>query len=297
MPILRDERLRRALLFMPGDDMKKIRKGASLDVDCIIMDLEDGVALSQKEEARYTVREALLAEDLDFGASERLVRLNPPSQWQADDLAVTIEGNPDGYVLPKVESAYDVQLVAAALTEYERQMGYRIGRIKLMAIIESALGVVNLKEIAQSDSRLVALMFGAEDFSSDVGATRSIEGREVFYGRSAVVVHAAAYGLQAIDTPYVDLNHIDGLITDTSQAMQLGYTGKLAIHPKQIAPIVAVFMPTDDQIAFAQQLIEAHHLFQASGAGVFNYQGKMVDMPMIRAAEHVLRRAGLSIPD
>ncbi|PJF41942.1 MAG: hypothetical protein CUN55_10860 [Phototrophicales bacterium] len=296
MPVLRDERLRRALLFMPGDSMKKIRKGATLGVDSIIMDLEDGVALNQKEAARLTVYEALTDADLDFGQTERLVRINPSGKWQTEDIDITVKGKPDGYVIPKVESAHDIQFVANTLTEYERQLGYRIGNIKLLAIIESALGIVNLKEIAQADPRLIALMFGAEDYTSDIGAIRTPQSEEVLYARSAVVAHAAAYGLQAIDTPYVDLKNMDGLIEDTQKAMQLGYSGKLAIHPNQIDPIIKVFMPSEEEIKAAQQLIEAHNHFQQSGAGVFSYNGKMVDMPMIRAAERVLKRAGLPIP-
>lgn len=285
----------RTLLFMPGDDMKKITKGASLNVDAIIMDLEDGVALNRKEEARHTVLNALTSPELNFGATSRIVRLNPPRKgMQAKDIAETIEGKPTAYMLPKVETAREIQNIAHTLIERELYMGLAPESIKLIAIIETARGVVNLREIAQADSRLVALVFGAEDLAGDIGATRTTAGWEVFYAKSAVVTHAAAFGLQAIDTPYIDIDNIDGLHEATQQAMQMGYTGKLLIHPKQIAPVAESFKPSDREIARAQALIDLHDKHQADGTGVFRFEGKMVDMPMIRAAERVLVRADLT---
>lgn len=286
-----EHRARRALLFMPGDDIKKIAKGAGLGIDSIIMDLEDGVALNNKTVARKTVLQALTSHEIDFGKTERLVRVNQPRKGlQIEDVAATIQGRPDGYVLPKVESAREIQQFSHTLLERELLMGMETGTIKILAIIETAKGVVNLREIAQADKRLVALIFGAEDLAGDIGATRTREGKEVYYARSAVVIHAAAFELQAIDTPFTDLNDIDALKAETAEALQMGYSGKLAIHPKQIGPIVEVFTPTEAEIEAAQRLIDAHDAHQAQGMGVFAYEGRMVDMPMIRAAERILAR-------
>ena len=286
-------RLRRALLFMPGDDRHKIEKGAALDVDAVIMDLEDGVALNQKEAARRTTCKAL--REVDFDQTERLVRINPVSTEQLmwkDDLDATIEGNPDGYVIPKVESADQVKPLDEYLTLAERNYGWLTNSIRLFVIIESALAVINLKEIATSSDRLSGLIFGAEDLAGDIGAIRTPDGWEVFYGRSAVVLHAKAYGLQAIDTPFVDLTAEDSALTaETEQGHYMGYTGKLAIHPRQVSPIQRAFTPTDQEIIRARTLIAAHDQHQASGTGAFVYEGKMVDMPMIRAAKTVLARA------
>lgn len=287
-------RVRRALLFMPGDERRKIEKGAALDVDSLIMDLEDGVALNRKPAARETVLAAL--REVDFGARERLVRVNPVSSpFHRDDLMATIEGQPDGYLLPKVESADMVRDVDAWLAAAERKRGWAVGKIALLALVETALGVVNLREIAQGSPRLGALLFGAEDLAGDIGAVRSVEGTEVFYARSAVVLHAKAYGLQAIDTPFVRLDDEPGLIAETQQALGMGYTGKLAIHPKQVAPIQAAFTPSAEEVARAQALVDAHEAQQAAGTGVFAYEGKMIDMPMIRAAQAVLARAGKAV--
>jgi citrate lyase beta subunit len=283
-------KIRRALLFMPGDDRRKIEKGASLGVDSIIMDLEDGVALNNKPAARATIAAAL--REVNFGRTERLVRINPVGGGlEADDLAATLPARPDGYVLPKVESAEQIAEVTTQLKAAERANGWPSGSIRLLPIIETARGVVNLREIAGSASRLDALIFGAEDLAGDIGATRTPDGWEVFYARSAVVIHAKAAGLQAIDTVFVDLNDVDGLEAQTRTAMLMGYNGKLAIHPRQVEPIQQMFTPSADEIASAKRLIDAHTAHQAAGTGAFQLDGKMVDMPVVRAAENVLARA------
>ena len=285
-------RIRRALLFMPGDSRKKIDKGAGLAVDSIIMDLEDGVALNNKAAARETIRAAL--DEVDFGASERLVRTNPvdESGWYVEDINATIAGNPDGYVLPKVEHAAQIQTVAAHLSAQERAHNIPVGQIRLFAILESGMGVINVEHIVSADSRLAGLMFGAEDLAGDIGALRTAGMQEVFYARSKVALYAKTYGLDAIDTPFVDLSAEESaLIAETTQAQQMGYTGKLAIHPKHVAPIQRVFTPDNATIRRARALIAAHDAHQAAGAGVFAFEGKMVDMPMVRAAQQVIARA------
>jgi citrate lyase beta subunit len=283
-------RIRRALLFMPGDDRRKIEKGAASGVDAIIMDLEDGVALSRKVEARATIAAALGS--VNFGRSERLVRLNPVgSELVMDDLASTVIGQPDGYVIPKVESAAQVQHIAAVLADTEHGKGWPPERIRLLAIVETAKGIVNLREIAASSPRLDALIFGAEDLAGDIGATRTPEGWEVFYSRGAVVVHAKAAGLDAVDTVFIDLNDLDGLIADAGRARAMGYTGKLAIHLRQIEPIQAAFTPSVAEVQRAQRIVAAHAAQQAAGRGAFELDGKMIDMPIVRAAEVVLVRA------
>jgi citrate lyase beta subunit len=283
-------RPRRALLFMPGDDRHKIEKGAGLGVDSIIMDLEDGVAAANKPVARHAVAVALY--EVQFGRTERLVRINPFSTplWEAD-IDETVVARPDGYVLPKVHSAREVQFISSKIEAAERHHEWPPGGIRLLAIIESARGVVNLREIAESDPRLDALIFGAEDLAGDIGAKRSREGWEGFYARSAVVIHAKAFGLQAIDTVYIDLNNIDGLRADARSALEMGYTGKLAIHPRQVEPIQAVFTPSPEELDRARRLIETYRRFEEQGKGAFELDGKMVDMPMVRAAESVLDRA------
>ncbi len=274
-------RPRRCLLFMPGDDLKKIQRGISLGVDSIVMDLEDGVALNRKAEARATIAAAL--RDLKFGRSERVVRINPiGSGFEQADLDTVVPQRPDSILLPKVEHPEHIHWLAESIAD---------PGIRLLALIETARGVVNLREIAAVSDRLDALIFGAEDLAGDIGATRTKAGWEVFYARSAVVTYAAAFGLQAIDTLVIDFNDEDALIEDARLSVQLGFSGKLAIHPKQVAVIQSIFTPGDEQIAQAQRLIQAHDEQQAHGIGAFAFEGKMIDMPAIRAARQVLAKA------
>ena len=219
------EQIRRALLFMPGDSRRKIEKGAGMDVDSIIMDLEDAIALTQKEVARQSVADAL--REVDFGRSEALVRINQiiPGWIYKQDIEATVSARPAGYVLPKVEEASQIQHISDILTAAEEKHRFPLGSIKLLAIIETAKGIVNLKEIASSDKRLQTLIFGAEDLAGDIGAVRSQEGYEVFYARSAVVTHAKAFGLQAIDTVFIDLTaDNETLKKETEYIRNMGYS-------------------------------------------------------------------------
>jgi citrate lyase beta subunit len=282
--------IRRALLYMPGDSRRKIEKASTLNVDSICMDLEDGVAADRKAAARDTIRQAL--EQIDFGRSEKLERLNPfGSGWEADDLAGTIGGRPQGIVLPKVESAEAVRWLDAKLAAAEQALGWPPGEIGMMAMVETARGVVNLKEICGASPRLTGLIFGAEDLAGDIGATRTPEAWEVFYARSAVVTHAAAFGLQAIDMVFVDYADPAGLAQEAAAGARLGYAGKQAIHPAQIEPIQIAFTPSTAAITHAQRVVAAAQTHQSAGLGAFALDGKMVDAPIIKAAEIVLARA------
>jgi len=284
-------RARRALLFCPATERGKIEKAAGLGADGVILDLEDGVAQTRKAEARALAARALA--DVDFGGAERLVRVNPEGAGLEDDIRVTGQAPrpPDSYVLPKVESASAIKRLSRRLAAVERRHRLAPGTIRILAIIESASGVVRLAEIAGSDPRLEALVFGAEDLCGDMGAVRTREGREILCARSAVAIHAAARRLQAIDTPFVDLADEAGLVAETREGLSLGYAGKLAIHPKQIAPIQSVFTPTAEEVGRARRLIEEHARQQARGTGVFVLDGRMVDMPMVRAAQAILAPA------
>lgn len=282
--------LRRALLFMPGDSLPKIEKAISLQVDSIVMDLEDGVAFNQKAEARRVIVHAL--QTLNFDRSERLVRMNPMgSELAEDDLRSTIVGRPAGYVLPKAEFPEQVDAVAEFLAQEERARGWPAGQIKLLPIIETALGVVNVREIAAASERVDALLFGAEDLAGDMGALRTRAGWEIFYARSAVVTTAKAFRLAAIDMVYFDLNDLAGFAEECRTGRELAYDGKMVIHPRQVEVAQRIFAPSSDEIARAQRIVAAHADAQARGVGAFALDGRMVDGPVVRMAEQVLRKA------
>jgi len=282
-------RVRRAILFVPGDDRRKIEKGAASGVDSVVLDCEDGVAAGRKADARAVIAAAL--REVDFGRSERIVRVNAFSTHLThDDLAAILPAQPDAILLPKVESASDIHLIDRMMAGTDAA---------LLALVETARGIVNLREIAacaETISRLQALIFGAEDLSGDIGAVRTAAGHEIAYARGAVVVHAKAFGLQALDMVYLPLDDEPGLRAEARNGREMGFTGKMAIHPRQIAPIHETFTPTAEEIAAALRLIEAFEAHQAAGRGAFQLDGKMVDMPIIRAAQRVIasaRAAGL----
>jgi citrate lyase beta subunit len=283
-------RARRALLYMPGDDLHKIQKATTLDVDCVCMDMEDGVAANRKTEARHTIAEALGS--LDFGRSERLARINPVgSGLEMEDLAAVLPSRPDGIVVPKVDGAAQVLWASAEIARAESERSWPAGSIVLIVLVETARGILNLAEIAGADLRLQALIFGAEDLAGDIGAVRSAEGWEVFYARSAVVTCAAAYDLQAIDMVTIDFRDQEGLVKEAVQGARLGFAGKQVIHPSQVAPVQQAFTPTDEEIARAVRLTEAFSRHQAEGFGAFALDGKMIDAPVVKAAGRVLARA------
>ncbi len=287
-------RPRRALLYVPGDDLRKIHKAATLgvggSVDCICLDLEDGVAYPSKAVARQQIPQAL--QNLDFGRAERLVRVNGASSGlQETDLAAVLPNRPQGIVLPKVENAEHIRHVDEIIAAAEARYGWQEGEIALLAIVESARGILNLGQIAAASPRLQAIALGAEDLAADMGAIRTRSGEEMFYARSALVMHTAAYGLQALDMVYVDLKDTQGLFQEARQAFQMGFSGKQIIHPDQIALVQRAFTPGEEAIANARRLVQAYEAHQAAGKGVFTLDGRMVELPMIQAAWRILAQA------
>ena len=280
---------RRALLYVPGDDRHKIEKALTFGVDCICMDMEDGVALTRKAEARAAIARAL--QELDFGRSERLARINAVgSGLEKDDIEAILPFHPDGIVIPKIEALDQIQWASGKIEAAELANGWPLNSIRLLVDVETAKGILNLKEIA-SHPRLDALIFGAEDFAADIGAIRTPEAWEVFYARSAVVTAAAAYGLGAIDMVTIDFKDIEKVRREAEFGARLGYTGKQIIHPNQVQPVQEAFTPDDEAIAHARRLVEAFEEHQAKGSGAFALDGKMIDMPLVKAAQNVLARA------
>jgi citrate lyase beta subunit len=277
---------RRALLYIPGDDARKIAKASTLNVDCICLDMEDGVALNRKPEARQTIARALV--EHNFGRAERLARINPiGSGFEVDDLAAILPAHPDGIVIPKVEDAEQVHWVNAQIAT----AGYAVEQMSLICMVETAQAIVNLGSIATADPRLQALIFGAEDLANDIGALRTPAAWEVFYARSAVVTYAAAFNLQAIDMVYIDFQDEEGLRREARQGAEMGFAGKQIIHPHQVNPVQEAFTPGEAEIAHARRIVEASAEHQISGKGAFALDGKMVDAPVVKAAESILGRA------
>jgi len=189
---------RRALLYMPGDDRRKIEKSTTLDVDSICMDMEDGVAANRKAEARAVIAQAM--KELDFGKSERCIRINSiGSGIEKFDLASALTTNPDAIVVPKIESAEQVKWVSDHIETHELASKKPIGTVRLLVGVETAKGILNLREIASADKRLEAIIFGGEDYAASIGAVRTKSASELMYARQATITVCAANDLQALD--------------------------------------------------------------------------------------------------
>ena len=282
-------RARRALLYMPGDDWNKINKAITLHVDSICMDMEDGVALNRKSYARATIAKAL--QELSFGKAEKLARINAiGSGFEKDDIETVLPAHPDGIVIPKIETPEQIEWASAIIEEAELANGWPINAIRILVGVETARGILNLKEIA-SHPRLDGLIFGAEDFAANIGATRSRAAWEVMYARSAVVTHAAAFDLQSIDMVFIDFHDNLNLKIESAQGLAMGFTGKQIIHPTQVHIVQEAFTPSDTAVEYARRVVETFEDHQSHGAGAYELDGKMIDMPILKNAQKVLSRA------
>ena len=281
---------RRALLYMPGDDRRKIEKATTLGVDSICMDMEDGVALNKKAEARTVIAQAM--QELNFGRSERCIRINSiGSGMEKHDLAAALTANPDSIVVPKIESAEQVKWVSDQIETHELASHKDIGTVRLLVGVETAKGILNLKEIAEADRRLETIIFGGEDYAASVGAVRTKDATELLYARQATVIACAANDLQAIDIVFLDFKDPDGLRVEAEQGAAFGFSGKQIIHPNQVSVVQEAFTPSDSAIEYAKRIVESFESSQKEGKGAYALDGRMIDMPLLKNAQKVLDRA------
>lgn len=282
-------RLLRTMLFTPGNNMRMIQKAGTLGADAIILDLEDAVPMADKETARIFVRDSI--EDLSVKGSYLLVRINALTSGLAEqDLEWVVQKGLVGIVLPKVESRDDVLEIARLIDQQEKK-GIEPASQLLIPILETAKGVLNAHEIATASQRVIAIAFGAIDFARDMGISLSREGTELLYARSRVAISARAAGVQAIDTPWIDIADEEGLVQEAKMARQLGFRGKLLIHPSQIEPVNRVFSPSESEMEYAKKVVEAFQRAEARGLGAISLEGKMIDIANFHQAEELIALA------
>lgn len=283
-------RVLRTMLFVPGNNMRMIHKTRTLDADAFILDLEDAVPMDEKETARVFVEDAL-----EWMGSEGLdvfVRVNALTTGLTPlDIEAAVHDGIGGIMLPKSESEGDVLEVERLIEAAEEGRGLEPGSTSIVPLIETAKGVLNAPGIATASSRIVASSFGAVDFTRDMGTTISREGTELLYARSIISLVARASGVQAIDTVWVDIMDREGLIRDARLAKQLGFKGKLLIHPSQIEPVNQVFSPSEEEVLYAQRLVEAFKEAEARGLGAVSLEGRMIDTASFRQALDLLSLA------
>jgi citrate lyase beta subunit len=304
-------RLRRSVLSVPGSSEKMMSKAGELPADEIMLDLEDGVALEEKEEARTKIIRSF--RDYDWGDRVRAYRINAlDTPFAYRDIIDVIEqagANIDVVVIPKVEKAADVQFVDVLLTQIELRIGL-VKRIALEVSIETAMGMLNVKEIALASSRLEALVFGIADYGASLtmpsgsvsghgDAEEQYPGHRWHFPLSRMAMAAKAARLAAIDAPFGDFKDLTGLNKSCQIAASLGYDGKWAIHPSQLETINATFTPSDEDVNLARRILQAYEKAEATGEGAVALDGKMVDGGSIRLARvtyEKARRLGL-VPD
>jgi citrate lyase subunit beta / citryl-CoA lyase len=287
------EHIRRSMLFIPGGNEKLLGKGLGLEVDSLILDLEDAVAVSQKEEARKAVTSAL--QTRDFDRKEKVVRVNALStEWGRIDIEEVIHGKPNLLLFPKVEKVDDILSYDRVVAEAEGKVGLPVGKIGFLALIESPLGIINIDLIAGSSPRLKGLIFGAADFTRETHGTITADRRELYYPLMRILLAARAFGLDAIDSPYFDIKDLAGLERHTWQAKDLGYDGKALIHPSQVEIINRIFTPTEEELTYALRVIEAFQSAQREGRGASQLDGKLIENVHVAMAERILKIAGLT---
>ena len=285
-PSARD-RLRRSRLYLPGAEPKFMVNAGLHQPDGIILDLEDSVHPDEKDGARLLVRNALRS--VDFGAAERMVRINQ-LPLGLEDLAAIVPELPDLILIPKVETAEQVRAVDRTLDTILGKLGTD-RPVWLMPILESALGVENAFEIARASGRIVALTIGLEDYTADLGVVKTKDGSETLFARARLVVAARAAGLQAIDSVYGDVGDIEGLAAWGARSRGMGFEGMGCVHPRQIRVIHEAFAPSPEEIQKALRIEEAFRDAQERGLGVVSLGSKMIDPPVVERARRLVERA------
>ena len=287
-------KLRRSMLFVPGNNPGVIKDAHIYRPDSIMFDLEDAIAVTEKDSARFLVSNILqkfgpLYKELNI---ETVVRINAlDTEYGVEDLEFIVRAKPDVIRIPKTDTAKDVLEVEAHIERIEKEAGIPVGTTTIMVAIESPLGALNAYEIAKSSSRLIGMAIGGEDYVTNLKTNRSADGVEMFTGRGLIVMAARAAGIDALDSVYSDVNNDEGFIREASMIKQMGFSGKSLIHPRQIELVHKVYTPSDLEIKKAVRIVEATREALEQNKGVFTVDGKMVDKPIIERAENVLRLA------
>ncbi|HMM19745.1 MAG TPA: aldolase/citrate lyase family protein [Selenomonadales bacterium] len=286
---MQQERLRRAMMFMPGNNPAMLQNAGIYGADTVIFDLEDAVAISEKDAARHLVASAIRRLKYPCEVAVRINHIQTP--YGLEDLKAVLPAQPDLIRLPKAENARDIRDVDEIIAAAEKAHGFAPGSIKMMAAIETAKGLLQAYDIATASPRMVALAIGGEDFVADLKTTRSKEGTELFAARSHLLLAARAAGINAIDTVFSNVNDEETFIAETKLIKQMGFDGKSVINPRQVRLVQEIFTPTEKEIRQAERIIAAYKDALEHNSGVIALDGKMIDTPIVIRAERVLAYA------
>ena len=282
-------KLRRAMMFMPGNNPAMLQNAGIYGADTVIFDVEDAVAVSEKDAARQLVHNAIKRLQYPCEVAVRINHIQTP--FGLDDLKVILPAKPDLIRLPKAETGQDIKIIDEIIGEAEVKYGFAAGSIGMMAAIETAKGLMHAYEIATASPRMVALAIGGEDFVADLKTSRSREGWELFVARSQLLLAARAAGIQAIDSVFANANDDEGFLAETRLIKELGFDGKSVINPRQVRMAQEVFTPSEKEIKNAERVLAAYKEALERKSGVVALDGKMIDTPIVTRAERVLAYA------
>ncbi|MBR4908143.1 MAG: HpcH/HpaI aldolase/citrate lyase family protein [Acidaminococcaceae bacterium] len=285
--------LYRTLLFVPGNNPGQMVKADIYGADCVIFDLEDAVSIHEKDAARDLVKHYLT--DLRPETCRVGVRINAQdTPYYEEDVRSMVSVKPDFLRLPKSETAENIRQLDKLITECEKACGIEAGSVKIIATIETALGVYNAYQIASASPRMIAIGLGAEDFRTDMRMTRSEDGQEILFARNLISLAAHAAGVMPLDYVYSNFKNEEGFIADVRFGKMLGFTGKSVIHPSQVPLVHQVFTPSDEELEHAKKVVAAYEEAMAKASGVVALDGKMIDMPIVVRAQNTLEYAKAS---
>jgi len=278
----------RSFLFAPGNEQKKAEKALICGADAVVLDLEDAVAVSEKEKARKLASEVIRKPRKCKG----FIRVNAvPTGLTRKDLEAAVSPQLDGIVLAKVESPYEIELVDKVISELEKERNIQAGKTELIPYIETAAGLCALKEILTASKRIARAFFGAVDFSVDIGAERTVEGLEMLYARSKLVVVSRAVGIEPpVDAVFTDISNLDGLIAEAKLGRQLGFQGKQVIHPRQVEPVNKIFSPTKKEVEWARKVVKVFEEMERKGNAAIQIDGKFIEYPVVERAKRILEQ-------
>jgi citrate lyase subunit beta/citryl-CoA lyase len=289
-PVMWEEQPLRSLLFAPGNHPRKLEKVGSFGSDAIVLDLEDAVADAEKEGARGTVRAAL---ETYAPPTAVFVRVNGSETGRMEgDVDAVVCGHLDGLMVPKVERPETLADLDRQLEDLERERGLPPAHVRLLALIETARGLVHCEQIAlAAPARVLTLVFGLGDFSVDIGVDLTPDATEILYGRSRVVVAARAARLRpALDGPYLDLQNVDGLVADTRRSRQLGFQGRVVVYPPQVEHVQRTYSELSrEEAERAQRVVDAFEEAESLGSASIQVDGRFVDYPIYERAREKLR--------
>lgn len=280
------------MLYIPGNNPAMLQQGGIYGADSLLLDLEDAVALNQKDAARILVRNML--QSINFYNAEVCVRINHlDTPFGLQDLEEIVPLQPDAIRYPKTETLEELAKLIEIIEAIEDRHNLPHDKMTIHAMIETALGVQNVFEIAKFSKRVDAITIGGQDLTADMNIKSTKDGSGIDLARKMIVMAAKANKIDAIDTVFVDINDEDGLRIETEYAKQIGFTGKAVINPRQIDIIHEVYMPSEEEIRKAYRIILEFKKNKKAGIGVFAIDGKMVDAPVMTRAKQVLELANI----